>query len=184
MTNQLIHKCKSHNRKAQRAMVDELSSYLFVICRRYALSEEDARDLLQEALILIFNNINQFKGEEVGAFKAWCKRIAINNALEKKRKKGFRMEVVQELPESGSFSVPDVYAQLNVEDILSLLEKLPENQRIVFNLFVIDGIAHREIAKILQIKESSSRTFLTRARQELQLLIGQEWSSQKKSINN
>lgn len=166
----LIQDCKNLNRNAQREMVDHLSPFLYSICCRYALSHEDAKDLLQESLILIFNNIEKFEAQEVAPFKSWCRKIAINNALSKKRKKAILTEMINET-EVNNASRPIVYSQLNVEDILSLLKSLPENQRMVFNLFIIDNYSHREIGEILNIRESSSRTFLTRARHSLQALI-------------
>ena len=169
----LIKGCKKLNRNAQREMVNHLSPFLYSICRRYAPSGEDAKDLLQESLILIFNNMESCSSSEALPFKSWCRRIAINNALAKKRKKIFQTEMINEAKVPNSRH-PLVHSQLNVEDILSLLQFFPENQRIVFNLFVIDGYSHKEIGEILNIKESSSRTFLTRARQSLQRLLHKE----------
>ncbi len=175
----IIKGCKQLDRKAQREMVDHLTPYLYVICRRYTEQHEDAQDLLQESFIAIFNNIEKCKANEIAGFKAWCRRIAINKALEKKRKRGLNLESLSIVSIA---TRPAVQSQLNVTDILKLLERLPENQRIVFNLAVLDGFAHREIAEMLNIQESSSRTFLTRARQKLQKLM--TVNVKKKSIKN
>jgi len=96
MTKKLIKHCKSLDRKAQREMVNHLSPFLFPICRRYSKNFEDAKDLLQEALILIFNNIEQCKTEEIIPFKSWCKKITINNALAKLRKKSHQTEAISD----------------------------------------------------------------------------------------
>ena len=175
----IIKGCRELDRKAQREMVNHLSPYLYVICRRYTNQHEDAQDLLQESFIAIFNNIEKCKADEFAGFKAWCRRIAINKALEKKRKKGLKLENLSgiSLP-----ILPVIQSQLNVNDILSLLERLPENQRTVFNLAVLDGFAHREIATMLSIQESSSRTFLTRARQKLQTFM--TVNTQKKTLKS
>lgn len=154
-------------------MVKILSPYLYNFCLRYANSHEDAKDLLQESLILIFNNLDQFSSDNEAAFKSWCRRITINNALSKKRKKSNQHNSISQSKTSLS-ALPLIISKLNVEDILTLLNHLPDNQRLVFNLFVIDGYSHREIAKILNIKESSSRTYLTRARQNLQKILNRE----------
>jgi len=164
----IIKGCKQLDRKAQREMVNHLSPYLYVICRRYTEQHEDAQDLLQESFIAIFNNIEKCRANEIAGFKAWCRRIAINKALGKKRKRSFTLEALSVVSVA---TLPEVQSQLNVTDILKLLERLPENQRIVFNLAVLDGFVHREIAEMLKIKESSSRTILTRARQKLQQLM-------------
>lgn len=164
----LIQGCRNYNRKSQREMVNHLNPYLYTICCRYADEKNTAQDLLQEALILIFNNIKSFSSNEEYAFKAWCKRIAINNALGKKRKKRLLVDNNVEDTEISNSIPPSIDSRLNVEDILNLLDYLPENQKMVFNLAVIDGYSHREIAEILKIPEGSSRTFLMRARQYLQ----------------
>lgn len=175
MTKKLILICKSLDRKGQREMVNHLSPFLFPICRRYSNSFEDAKDLLQEALILIFNNMDKCHSDEVGPFKSWCKKITINNALAKLRKKSVRSEAITDSTVQPS-TVPNIYSQLNIEDILKLLQQLPDAHRTVFNLAILDGYTHREIADILEIKESSSRTFLVRARQSLQRLIRKQGS--------
>lgn len=169
----LLQDCKNLERKAQRKMVDYLSPFLFPICLRYADSREDAKDLLQEALILIFNNLESFSSNEEAPFRHWCRRIAINKAFAKKRKKIVPMYAMKERDENHPLA-PSINSKLNVDDILKLLESLPEHHRNVFNLAVIDGYAHKEIAQLLEIKESSSRTFLTRARNLLQRLIREE----------
>jgi len=151
-------------------MVNHLSPLLFPVCLRYAKSREDAKDLLQEALILIFNNLEKLSSDETPVFKAWCQRITINNALAKKRKKTFAVYPIDEKAAQAGV-LPRIQSQLQVDDILELLQKLPEHHRIVFNLAVIDGYPHRQIAEFLNIKESSSRTFLTRARQLLQEML-------------
>ena len=176
----LLQGCRKLDRKAQREMVNHLSPLLFPTCRRYSNTQEDAKDLLQEALILIFNNIKQCSSNEKRVFLAWCRRIAINKALEKKRKKGFEMELIGKTEITGG-QAPVINSKLNVDDILNLLNALPSNQKIVFNLAVIDGYSHKEIADLLTIKESNSRTLLTRARQSLQFLINKEWKMRKVS---
>lgn len=173
MIQKLITGSRRLDRTSQREMVNYLSPFLFPICRRYAHTYEDAKDLLQEALILIFNNIDQLDSNEELPFKSWCRRIAINNALAKIRKNSSQLEVVQE-HNITPMAPPKVYSQLNVEEILRLLQFLPSIHRAVFNLSVMDGYTHKEIADLLNIKESSSRTFLVRARQSLQRLINQQ----------
>lgn len=170
MNKKLILNCKSLNRKAQREMVDHLSPFLFPICRRYSSTFEDAKDLLQESLILIFNNMAKYESKEVIPFKSWCKKITINHALAKLRKTKKETTEITDTAVQPSVN-PHVHSKLNIEDILKLLQKVPESHGTVFKLAVVDGYSHKEIAGLLGIKESSSRTFLVRARQTLQKLI-------------
>ena len=169
----LLRACRNYDRQAQRKVVDIISPFLYNICWRYAGNHEDAKDLLQESLILIFNNIDKCKSDEEGQFKSWCRRIAINNALDKKRKKTIQVESL-DTRRYQEVVIPKIHSKLHVEDIMRLMECLPEKQRLIFNLSVIDGYGHQEIAGLLNIKASSSRTFLTRARQMLRELIYQQ----------
>lgn len=166
----LIKSCRKLDRKAQREMVDRLSPFLFNVVSRYATTNEDAKDLLQESLIIIFNSIDKCKAKEEFPFLAWCKRIAINQALSKKRKKSLVMEELKE-HRMQKGQAPSIQSQMNMADILHLLNRLPNAQRLVFNLIVLDGFNHKEASQLLAINESSSRTYLTRARATLQTLM-------------
>ncbi len=168
----LIKGCRNLDRKAQREMVNLLSPFLYSICRRYTENHHDAKDIMQDSLILIFNNIGKCKSNEESGFKSWCAKIAVNTALAKRRKKSYTME--ERSSNDLNYNVsPKIHSRLHVEDILGLLQLLPEKQRNVFNLIVMDGFSHKEAASLLEIEESSSRTFLVRAREKMQQLIHQ-----------
>lgn len=173
MIDPLIKGCRNLDRGAQRKMVNLLSPLLFVISRRYTSDNETAKDILQESLIQILNNIEQCKAKELNEFKAWSKRITINIALAKKRKNKIPTQELDLKQHTPSIH-PSVESSLNVDDILELLMHLPHQQRTVFNLFVVDGYGHKEIAELLKIPESSSRTFLVRARRKLQQIINKQ----------
>ena len=165
----LLKGCRAYERKAQRQMVDLLAPFLLSVCRRYEGVHAAAQDLMQEALILIFNHIGDCQPEEK-PFMGWCKRIAVNVCLEKFRKKNIPLECIDH-PEINNSLAPEIFNQLGVEEILRSLNRLPENQRLVFNMFVIDGYSHAEISEMLHIKESNARTLLTRARASLQNIL-------------
>ena len=166
--NQLLKFCRDFDRKAQRQMVDLLAPLLGSVCQRYERSPAHVQDLVQEALILIFNHIEQFRGGEK-EFLYWCQRIAINVCLQKFRRKNVVLEALETGPEPGEY--PDVFSKMGVEEILRVLDRLSDNQRIVFNLSVLDGYSHAEIGRELNIAVSHSRTLLTRARATLQDII-------------
>jgi len=177
----LIKSCKNLDRSSQREMVNHLTPMLFSICLRYANQNREAtKDLVQDSLIRIFNNIEKCDATTEIPFKAWCKKVAINVALGKIRKKEIVTQEI-DLNTITHYSQPSALNNLNVDDILKLLSEIPTQHRLVFNLTVIDGYKHNEIAEILNIKESSSRTFLTRARQALQKLINSEWGVHNKT---
>ena len=166
----LIKNCRKLDRKAQREMVDRLSPYLFNVVSRYSPNREDAKDLLQDSLIAIFNNIDACKADDEYPFLAWCKRIAVNQALGKKRKKSLEIEQLNEHGHE-KHRLPAIDGKMHMDDVLQLLDRLPDKQRLVFNLVVLDGYNHRDVAELLNINESSSRTYLTRARATLQEVI-------------
>jgi RNA polymerase sigma-70 factor (ECF subfamily) len=157
-------------------MVDLLAPFLSAVCKRYERSHPNVQDLVQEALILVFNNIEQCRGEEK-AFMCWCRRIAINVCLQKFRKKALLTESLETSADPGIS--PGIFSKMGVDDILKILDALPENQRLVFNLNVLDGYSHAEISRELNIGESNSRALLTRARAALQVLI-----TKKETLNN
>ncbi len=168
--NHLIKAARDREPTAQRSIVDQYSPYLYVIAKRYANDASQAKDILQDSLVLIINNIHQFSGKE-SDFKAWMKRICINTALGKKRKLSHKNESYPGELIHDKTIAPQVLQELNMKDIIALLQYLPSLQRQIFNLSIIDGFKHAEIARILEVKESTSRTLLTRARKKLQLLI-------------
>ena len=136
---------------------------------RYARHEMEAEDILQDAFIKIFDKINRF--EFKGSFEGWVRRIVINTALKNYSKKSFKQEQIgletyPELPLE-----PEIYAHLHEEELLRLIGKLPEGYRLVFNLNVIEGYNHKEIANMLGIQESTSRSQLVKARKMLQGMI-------------
>jgi RNA polymerase sigma factor (sigma-70 family) len=174
--NQTLNYCKNFERKAQRQVVDLLAPFLFSVCKRYERSTADIQDRVQEALILIFNNIEQFRGGEK-EFMHWSQRIAINVCLQKFRKKNFLLEAMDTCHEP--VESPDIFSKMGVDEILQVLDILPDNQRIVFNLSVLDGYTHAEISQEMNIEISHSRTLLTRARAALQDIILQKESFQQ-----
>ena len=166
----VILACKRKECKAQRLLVDELASFLFSICLRYLKNEEDAKDAVQESLILVLNNISDFRSEPDKIY-AWSKRIAINLSLSKIRKRRVHNHINRHYSGPYDRIEPKVIGDLYAEDIIKLLDQLAPVMREVFNLYIIDGYKHKHIAKMLGIKESSSRTILTRARRQLKELI-------------
>lgn len=157
-------------------MVDLLAPFLGSVCQRYERSHAEVQDLVQESLILIFNHIDQCRSSEK-EFMGWCRRIAVNVCLQKFRKKQLPVETLESGGDPGG--LPDVFDKMGVEEILRLLDGLPELQRLVFNLHVIDGYSHTEIGQELNIAESYSRTLLTRARTALKDSI-----LKKEALNN
>ena len=166
--HELIKSCKKGKKESQYELVKRFSSQLMTVCRRYAHDEATAKDMLQESFIRIFSNIQKYKPS--GSFEGWMYTITVRCSLQWIDKKHFKNEVFHHsVPERDL--EPEIYSQLGMEDIILLIQELSPGQRAVFNLNVIDGYSHKEIAKMLNITESSSRSNLVRARQMLQSRI-------------
>jgi len=129
----------------------------------------EAEDILQDAFIKVFDNIGRF--EFKGSFEGWIRRIVINTALKNYSKKSFKQEQIglenqPELPLD-----PEIYSNLEEEELLRLINRLPDGYRLVFNLYAVEGYSHKEIAELLGIQESTSRSQLVKARKMLQGMI-------------
>jgi len=129
----------------------------------------EAEDILQDAFIKVFDNISKF--EFKGSFEGWIRRIVINTALKNYSKKSFKQEQIglenqPELPLE-----PEIYSHLEEEKLLRLINQLPDGYRVVFNLYAVEGYSHKEIADLLGIQESTSRSQLVKARKMLQGMI-------------
>ncbi|MGB0890821.1 MAG: RNA polymerase sigma factor [Flavobacteriaceae bacterium] len=165
---QLIEKCCQQNLEAQTKVYQLYADKLFATCLKYSRNYEDAQDILQDSFITIFSKINQFKHK--GSFEGWLKRITINVALQKYRKKN-PLQVVKE--DSVEGMEEQVFDNINVSItvLLNLIQELPDRYRLVFNLYVLDDYSHKEISKMLSISVGTSKSNLSRARQILKKKI-------------
>ena len=158
--DQLIKKCKKQDPRAQEQLYQLFGSKLFSVCLKYSPDYSSAEDTLQDAFITIFEKIGQFKSQ--GSLEGWLKRVTVNTALQKYRKQKV-FEIVNE------DHIVDVYVEINDEDVsldylLELIQGLPDRYRLVFNLYVLDGYSHKEIANLLDISIGTSKSNLARAR--------------------
>lgn len=168
----IIQALKKDNRQVQKWLYNKYSRLFLGIARRYVKINEDAEDVLLEAFYKIFKNIHQFSGN--GSFEGWMKRIVINESLMFIRKNhNFKLQV--EISNVEIKSKVNVQDELQVKDILKLLDKLPTGYRTIFNLYVIEGFKHREIAEKLGISINTSKSQLILAKKRLKdLIIKQE----------
>ena len=138
---------------------------MYAVCLRYARSQSDAADILQEGFVKVYTKLGQFQFQ--GSFEGWVRRIMIHTALRSYQRQRFDMEQsgYEHLPESPV--EPDALAMLSEAELLKLIGQLPDGYRAVFNLVAIEGYSHAEAADLLQIQESTSRSQLTKARRWL-----------------
>ena len=141
------------------------------VCHRYARNHEDAEDILQDAFIKVFSKIKQFKAE--GSFEGWIRRIVVNTAIKKYSLARYTKELngYDAAENMQPIMDPAAYGHLNEKELMALIHKLPDGYRIVFNLYVMEGFSHEEIAKMLNIQPGTSRSQLVKARMTLQKQI-------------
>ena len=138
---------------------------LLTVCRRYARDEAMAYDLVQETLILIFKNMDKY--QPTGSFEGWMRRIAINCSLQWIGKSYFKNESSTAEFIETEFQQPVIFSQLGEEEIIKHIQVLPDGYRAVLNLYIIEGMSHKEIAEVLNISINTSRSQLMRARKKL-----------------
>ena len=163
----LIRLCRKGDRVAQKALYDQLAPKMFPVCIRYAGDRTVAEDLLQDGFVTLFSRLDSYKGE--GSFEGWARRIFVNTALMYLRKKDALkmsddLENARNLTSESTSQIQDV----GYKELMKLVTSLPAGFRTVFNLYVIEGYTHKEIAEMLDITEVTSRTQLSRARAWLQ----------------
>jgi RNA polymerase sigma factor (sigma-70 family) len=166
-----IKLCVQKDRAGQLKIYQLFSSVLYGICLKYMRNEDDAKDVFQEAFVIVFEKIEQFKFE--GSFEGWIKRIFINKLIEtlKKKKKDV---LVLDLSDFEEEIIDDEVLETDVipqEKLLEYIQELPDQYRLVFNLIVFEKMKHREVATLLEISEGTSKSNLNRAKKILQQKI-------------
>jgi len=149
---QLVEDCKQNKAKAQAIVYKLFASKLYAACYKYSRNRQEAEDNLHDGFITIFNKIEQFKHK--GSFEGWMKRIIINTTLEKYRKDKVFHLIQEEVEDEITVELEE--SKLALEDLLKLIQQLPNRYRLVFNLYVLDGYSHKEIAQLLNISDGTS----------------------------
>lgn len=184
--DKLIRDCLSGDKQAQYELYQRFSGVLFGICLRYSRNRAEAEDLLQEAFIKIFAKLDSFGFK--GSFEGWLKRLVVNNAINFKRDnlKHLFVSTYADAPYEFSDDEPEVYpaAAIPQEILLKMIQALPEGYQLVFNLFVFDNLPHQQIAEILGISESTSKTQLMKARNKLRQMVEAELATKNISVKS
>lgn len=166
----VVEQCKANDRKAQMQLYKQYSEGMFCVAMRYVKNSYDAEDVVQESFIKAFQRLHQFKGEVT--FGAWLKRIVINKSIDFLKAKKNRMVELEEnhlqLTEDDDWSIED---GVTIDEVKYAIEQLPQKYRYVVLMFLIEGYDHREIAQVLKLSETASRTRLLRGKSYLKELI-------------
>lgn len=179
----IISGCLAGDRRDQELLYRRHAAKLYAVCLQYSGNDDEARDILQEGFIKIFENLAHYKHE--GSFEGWMRRITVNTALEKFRSRHnlYRVDDIDQITESDAEPYNDDYSGLEANDLLGIIRELPPKYRVVFNLYAIEGYSHKEISKMVNISEGTSKSNLSRARVILQRRVGSYTGIKKRIVN-
>ncbi len=180
----LILQCQAGRPSAQRAIYERYAPFLLGVIRRYVSNIEDAEDVMIDAMFKVLTKIDSFDFK--GSFEGWIRRIGVNQALMHLRK----MKQERLIVSLDEYAIPLVDESIQIEDALEapgafikILDELPGGYRTVFNLYVMDGYKHREIAEMLDISIHTSKSQLIMAKKKLKAIMESNDFKQKKTIN-
>ncbi len=163
---ELVRACQRNDRKAQTAFYNLYKGKLMGVCRRYARTREESEDIYQEAFVKIFNNIHTL--EKIEAVGSWVRKTVVHTAINYYHANlKFQQNTDYENVILSNDDHTNVWASLSNEELLAVIRQLPDGYRVVFNLYVIDGYSHNEISDMLNISESTSKSQLSRAKEQL-----------------
>ena len=163
---ELAKQCARGDDSARKELYTKYAAYLFTLCIRYIGNREEARDLMHDAMMKIFDTIGKYKPS--GALKSWCGRVTVNMVIDRMRKaKHFETtgidQTLEKIPEPQTEDV----LKIPKAQLMNMIGALPSTKRAIFNLYCIDGYSHKEIAQMLGIKEKTSSSLLFKAREQL-----------------
>jgi len=167
---QLVHGCLRQDRRCQKMLFEKYFSDMMSVCVRYARDDDDAKDILQNSFIKVFAKFDLYNGQ--GALKSWIQSIVIRTAIDHYRRRQRENKVIVAEPEDWeSGTEAEIETDMAAEEILKMVQLLPNMQRAVFNLFAVEGFSHKEIADELDITEGTSKWYLCEARKSLKTMI-------------
>jgi RNA polymerase sigma-70 factor (ECF subfamily) len=176
---QIINDCAAGKLKAQEQLYRMLAPKMFGVCLRYAKDSTEAEDNLQDGFIKVFQHIKKFRHE--GSLEGWVRRIMVNVSLEKFRKQNILHPVEDISSFEGQTSNDTIIENISAQEIIELIQQLPPRYRMVFNLYVMEGMNHREISQEMEITEGTSKSNLARAREILKRRVTTLYGDTKNS---
>jgi RNA polymerase sigma factor (sigma-70 family) len=162
----IIKDCIAGKSSARERLYKLLAPQMWPVCLRYAPGADDARDIMQDGFVKVFENIKKYEGR--GAFEGWVRRIMVNTALATYRRRNMLYIEHENYPESENSDFHALESNLSVKELLAVIQELSPQYRMVFNLYAVEGYSHKEIAEMLGISEGTSKSNLSRAREILQ----------------
>lgn len=167
----LLKACQKGNRKAQEQLYKHYYAYGMSICIRYVSHKDEAEEVLNDSFMKVFEKIDLYDKQK--DFKPWLRRILINTSIDYHRKYHAKMQLLEVNDGLENTNLEEILGAISGQEILNFIQELPPVYRLVFNLHVIEGFSHAEIAKNLDISEGTSRSNLAKAKQKLRKMLKQ-----------
>ncbi len=174
---ELLQGCRNNNRKAQGLLFKEYEKKVLAISRRYTSSLDEAKDIQQDAFIKIFRSLRSGSAE-IQSLDKWIYRLVVNAAVDFCRKQR-RIDDAKQLVNLPTSVEPSILDTLDEEELMKLIQSIPNPYRLIFNLYIVEGLSHREIGEKLQLGESTSRAYLTKAKEFLKDKLTQSENKRK-----
>ncbi len=167
---QIIEGCLKNNRKAQKQLYDVYASRFLGMCVRYAKDKQEAEDVLQDGFLKIFGRISQYSG--IGSFEGWMKRIIINTAITNYRQnlKHYYKQSIDDVNET-DIELNFADEEYSLDELLKVIQELPPGYKMVFNMYAIEGFQHKEIAEMMGIDVTTSKSQYSRAKKLLRFKL-------------
>lgn len=165
----LIKSCKRGRRASQKELYQQFYSYGMSICLRYAKNREEAQEVLNDGFVKVFKNLDKYNYDL--SFKGWLRKILVNVSIDYYRKHHKQRPTLEIINNVHFDTTPDALHNLSVQEIMRMVQLLPPAYRMVFNLYVVEGYKHHEIAKELNISVGASKSNLAKARMKLRTML-------------
>jgi RNA polymerase sigma-70 factor (ECF subfamily) len=177
----IIKQSASGDVRAQEKLYRMFAPKMFGVCMRYAKDRTEAEDNLQDGFVNVFTNLKKFRHE--GSFEGWVRRIMVNVSLSKYRKQ----HILYPVEDVGKYETQsfngDILEKISAGELINLIQQLPPRYRMVFNLFVMEGMSHQEIAEAMKISEGTSKSNLARARDILKRKVEKLYGKRETNAN-
>ena len=178
----LVRRCRTDEPGARKEMYETYAGRVLAVCRRYIRESDRARDIVHDTFLKAWDSLGSFHPRRAGSLGAWLSQIAAHLAVDELRRR--KLLVQEDTSFAGLTEEPPVdetrLRQVPVEELIELIAALPEGYRAVFNLFCLDGLSHREIARLLGITEKTSQTQYLKARHKLAAMIAAKYGNDEK----
>lgn len=168
----LIRRCRRQDRQAQEQLYRHFYAYAMNICLHYSRDAEEAKDILSEGFFRAFDRLHQYDLQR--SFKGWLRRVLINVAIDYHRRHHTTRPLLEIVPTNEPLVEGDSFSQLALDDLLAMVQRLSPMYRLVFNLYIMEGLTHPEIADRLGISVGASKSNLSRAKQKLREMLADE----------